>query len=133
MRTEKVTKEPKGRPQRSPVSHRDRLRVYEQDPNYVYRWVWSKEGVGDNVGLREEQGYEIVPNGTHRIGNQRVSTAAPVGSATTIPAGDGAQLILMRILKEYYDEDQDRKVAENTERMKAMLKVPDGFYGKITT
>lgn len=133
MNETKVTKGPKGRPSRKPVGHRDRLVVHDQDPNYIYRWVLESDETTDRVGWFESMGYEIVPKGTHRIGNQRVSEPSGQGTAETLSAGGGAKLILMRILKEWYDEAQEAKAAEQRERMKAVHQVSNGFYGRITS
>lgn len=133
MAKESIATAPKSRPRRSPVGHRDRLTVHDQDPNYVYRWVNGTEGTGDRVGLFESMGYEKVPRGTHRIGNQRVNVASGLGSDETLPGGQGTTMVLMRQKKEFYVADQLEKAAENKSRLSAIHKVPDGFYGKVST
>ena len=128
-------KAPSGRPKRQPVGQRSRLNVTGKDENYVYRFV---NDIGDRIEMFREAGYEIVDRSKHRIGDNRVDIAKPEGSAATVsvgvkPNGDGMRAYLMRIPKEYYEEDQAAKRANNNSLVESM-KQPniDGAYGEIT-
>lgn len=124
--------EPSGRPARLPVGYRDRLRILDPDPNYVYRWVNASADQGDRVSIFEAAGYEKVPCGLHKIGNGRVSTPGPDGSVETIPGGGGDKLVLMRIKREWYEQDQKQKQDRVDATERAQRKPPDGFYGSIS-
>ncbi len=132
MSKDAIAKAPRGRPQRQPVGFRNRLTVLDQDPNYVYRWVNSSFDGGDRIAIFEQAGYEKVPKRTHRIDNGRVSTPTPLGDFETLPGGAGDTLVLMRIPKEYYDEDFAAKQSIVDEKEPGKRN-PDGFYGSITT
>lgn len=132
MSKDAIAKAPSGRPNRMPVGFRNRLQVLNQDPNYFYRWVNANLDGGDRVGIFENAGYEKVPKGTHRIDNGRVSTPGPLGDFETMPGGDGDTLVLMRIKREWYDEDQLEKQKIVDEKEAHQKRTPDGFYGKIT-
>jgi len=126
-----VNKAPSGRPNRKPVGYRNRLTVYDKDPNYEYRWINSTADGGDRISVMEQAGYEKVPKGATRTGNGRVDNASALGSFETVPGGAGDTLILMRQKKEWYNEDQAAKAKRVDELEAAQKKNPDGLYGKI--
>lgn len=132
--TEKtVNKAPSGRPVRKPVGFRNRLAVYDKDPNFEYRWVNSSADGGDRVSIMEEAGYEKVVKSATRQSTGRVDNASPLASFETTPGGNGDLMVLMRIKKEWYAEDQKAKQARVDELDQAQKRTPDGFYGKITS
>lgn len=96
------------RESRVPVSGpRDILTVTNKDPNYQYRWVKDMPG---RVQRFLDAGYSIVVHET-QVGQRTVDTGSRLGSAVT--RLDGPQtLVLMRISKEWYNEDQDAKQRE---------------------
>ena len=110
MSTDKKTEvaqpqEKKERPKRVPVSGaRDILTVPNMDPNYVYRWVYENPNRPGRVARLELAGYEVVQQEI-RAGHNTVDRGSQVGSTVTRVDGSG-HLILMRILKEWFDEDQ---------------------------
>lgn len=131
--TEKtVNKAPSGRPNRRPVGYRNRLAVFENDPNYVYRWVNTNISGGDRVNELEEIGYEKVEKSAQRQGNGRID-ASPLGKYETTPGGSGDTLILMRQKREYFEEDQraKQKVVDETDHAQKRIN-PDGFYGHFS-
>lgn len=130
MAEKTINKAPSGRPERKPVGFRNRLAVYDQDPNYVYRWVNTNADGGDRIIIMEQAGYEKVPKSTHRTDTGRVDASA-LGSFETAPGGGGDTLVLMRIPREWYEEDQKAKQARVDELDSAQKRTPDGFYGKI--
>lgn len=97
------------RTRRTPVDGaRDILAVYDQDPNYVYRWVAVDPHRPDRVERLKEIGYEVVTDKVE-VGQKVVDRNSKVGSAVTRLGGGGVTLVLMRQLKEWYDEDQKAK------------------------
>lgn len=130
---EAISKAPSGRPTREPVGQRNRLKVRGQDPNYVYRWVVDYDGTGDRVEEFKQAGYEVVPKGTHKVGDSRVQIPTAEGSSEVLSVGGGQKAVLMRQKKEWYDEDQKAK-AKRVDDSEAALKKPnlDGSYGKVT-
>lgn len=112
MAKEQAAKVPSGRIKRTPIGVRNRLSVADQDPNYHYRVVNAYDADGNptnKVEARLAQGYEFV-NGV-QVGDSRVDSPSSLGSATEISVGKGARAVIMRIPKEYYDEDQAAKQA----------------------
>jgi len=129
---EAISKAPSGRPKREPVGLRNRLKVLNQDPNYVYRWVVDYDGTGDRIEEFKQAGYEVVPKGQHKVGDARVNQPSVEGSNEVLSVGGGQKAVLMRQNREWYDEDQKAKSERVNESEKA-LKNPklDGTYGKV--
>ncbi len=130
MTTEtKVTKQTRTR--RTPINgSRSILGVKGKDPAYSYRIV---NDVGDRINEFLERGYEVVSDSGVTVGDKRVAKPSQEGSAVKISVGQGTQAFLMRIKKEWYDEDNAAKNArvdalEN--QMKAETR-QDGNYGYI--
>lgn len=102
------------RPRRTPVGQRNRISVQDRDPNYQYRVVnVNLENDPDRIKRFEEAGYEVVPKekaGT--IGDSKVDNPSALGSAGLISVGQGTKAVLMRIRKDWYQEDQAAKQAE---------------------
>lgn len=94
------------RPERIPVNGtRDILTVSGRDPNYEYRWVLDQPGRIDKF---KQAGYEVVTDDL-KVGQKAVdSSDKKLGSAITTSRG-GQTLVLMRVLKEWYEEDQKAK------------------------
>lgn len=102
-RPQRVTRET-----RTPVSGpRELLTVRNKDENYVYRWVKDLPG---RIQRFLDAGYEVVMD-KPEVGQSTVDKGSRLGSATT--RNDGANvLVLMRIPREWYNEDQDAKQRE---------------------
>ena len=122
------------RPTRIPVgAARDILTVNGQDPNYVYRWVLDDPKRPGRIQRFKDGGYEIVTD-TNEVGQNSVDRGKKLGSAITRPDG-GSTLVLMRILKEWYDEDQVAKAEKIADLEATMLDDEangDGRYGTFT-
>lgn len=113
----------KGRRDRVPFgSHRRRLAVHKKDPGYVYYWFNDTE---DRLQRALAAGYEFVTRkmlggtdvGDKDVNNQNQSLDSRVskrvnGSLTTY---------LMRIKKEFYEEDQAAKQKDADEVDKAIF------------
>lgn len=107
MSRELTSKSPSGRVKRTPLVVRNRLSVKDRDANYHYRIV---NDVDDRVELFKEQGYEVVEN--TKVGDKRVDNASSLGSASAISVGQGTRAVVMRIRKEWHEEDQATKLAQ---------------------
>ncbi len=123
-KTQEVTKP---RVKRVPVSGpRDILSVATQDPNYFYRWVNDTRG---RVQRFLDGGYEVVVQDLE-VGQSTVDRGSNIGSAVTRQVGGGVTGILMRIPREYYNEDQAAKM-EELDALEATMKqqAKEGRYG----
>ena len=110
---------------------RDKLTVYDADPNYHYRWVRNDEG---RIRWFQERGYEVVTK-EHAVGDKVVDGGSTLGSAVTKFGGGTITVVLMRIPKEWFDEDQAAKEAEIA-ATEATMKRPSselgqGAYGRV--
>ena|SRR3990167_9525864 len=106
------------RVKRTPVSGaRDILTVRDKDPNYVYRWVNSS--VVGRVLKFQDGGYEVV-QANPEVGQNTVDKGTQLGSTVQRQSG-GSVLLLMRIKKEWYDEDQAAKM-EEVDALEATMK-----------
>lgn len=101
------TKAPEGRIRRTPITRRNRLSIRNPDPNYHYRIVNIRD---DRVEQFLEQGYEIDPQ--TQVGDNTVDVPSPLGSAKQISVGQGDKAVVMRIPKEWYEQDQAAKQAD---------------------
>lgn len=124
---------------------KSKLDVAGKDPNFVYRWVDDNKG---NMWEFENGGYEVVkseevnasPNLVHDFPDKG-------GSVICRPNGgsDGGHLYLMKIKKEWYDEDQQAKEDRRLKTERTMSRKrnvhdrsydidasgDDGYYGQI--
>lgn len=97
------------RENRIPVSGpRDILTIPNRDPNYEYRWVKDIPG---RIQRFLNGGWEFHVDPNAQVGQRAVDSGSRIGSALTRNT-DGTTLVAMRILKEWYDEDQDAKQRE---------------------
>jgi hypothetical protein len=78
-----------------------------KNPGYEYRIV---NDTGDRVEQFKAAGYEVVSAKDVTVGDRRVNAASAEGSAATVSVGGGTKGVVMRIKKEWYDEDQQRKI-----------------------
>src|SRR5690606_30738208 len=104
-----IQKAPSGRVRRQPVGTRNRLTVKGKDPAYEYRIVADRD---DNVQAMQEQGYEFVVKDSVQVGDKRVNVPSSQGEHQTISLGGGRTGYVMRIKKEWYEEDQAAKRAQ---------------------
>lgn len=127
--TTKSTRTPRAK--RTPINgQRSILNVKGKDPNFSYRIV---NDVDDRINEFLERGYEIVTEEGVQVGDKRVAKPTQSGSAVELSVGNGTKAFLMRIKKEWYQEDQDAKQAKVSEienQMKADAR-KDGNYGSI--
>ena len=101
----------------------------DKDPSYVYRFV---NDTGSRIQNFKAAGYEFVTGDDLIVGDNRVSDATDLGSAKRVISNDGTTSYLMRIKKEWFEEDQASKAAALKEQEAAMTKeASTGMYGKL--
>lgn len=129
MTKEAIVKSPSGRVKRTPVGIRNVLTVSGKDPAFEYRIV---NDTGDRIQKFLDAGYEIVQAKDVKVGDKRVNAATPEGSQAQVSVGQGDKAFVMRIRKDWYEEDQQAKQQEvdNTEAS-TRAKALDGTYGKL--
>jgi len=122
-----------GRPARVPVSSRQNITtVYDSDPNYVYRWV---NDVEDRIERFKLGGWEIVDSKSVKVGQRSLDNSGEMSGTISRSVGAGRTAFLMRIKKEWFDEDQAEKARQIQESEDAMLrkeKNAEGRYGSLT-
>ncbi len=126
---EAIAKAPSGRTQRTPVGTRNVLTVAGKDPSYVYRIINDS---GDRVQEFLDAGYELVSASSVRVGDKRVGKATAEGTGSQVSVGQGMKGYIVRIRKEWYEEDQaakQQRVADSEAATKA--KALDGTYGQL--
>lgn len=107
----------RSKPTRVKFADRNRISFSNLDPDYVYRVVNDKDGRIDKL---QGFGYEFVES-DEQIGDYRVAEGSKLGKAVSKPVGNGVNGYLMRIKKEFYDEDQAAK-AKRVDASEAALK-----------
>ena len=115
--------------------YRNVLTVEGQDPDYKYRVV---NDTGDRVLQLQEMGYEVVTDKTVKVGDRRVAVPTAEGTPVKVSVGKDANgspqyAYVMRIKKEYWDEDQKAKqeVIDETERQMKRDIRDFADYGKL--
>lgn len=125
-----IAKAPRGRVKRTPVGIRSRLNVRNKDPEFEYRIV---NDIDDRVNQFLEAGYEVC-KGDEKIGDSRVNLPKQDGSLVSTSVGGGVKGVLMKIRKDWYQEDQKAKQEFINEKESVITDaISDGKYGKITT
>lgn len=118
------------RPKRTPVNGRNILTVSGKDPDYVYRIV---NDTGDRIQAFLDAGYELVDANSVRVGDKRVNSASPEGSKAEVNVGDGLKGKVMRIRKDWYEEDQLAKQAHvNQLEQTIKQKAAGADYGTVS-
>lgn len=129
QKTEKLVKAPERRVRRSPVEGRNYLTVKGKDPNYVYRIVNDTE---DRINDFLERGWEFELSEDIRVGDSRLDNTSKLGTVRQLSVGGGKKAILMKIRKDWYDEDQEAKL-EYVRKLEDAMRpnTNDGGYGKV--
>lgn len=127
---ESIAKAPSGRVRRVPVSGRNVLTVQGKDPNYVYRIVNDEE---DRITRFLDGGYELVPDKAVEVGDKRVGQTSSEGTVKQLSVGGGKKAVVMRIRKDWYEEDQKAKQGfVDQQEAATKQKALDGTYGTLT-
>ena len=98
---------------RVPLSQRNLISFNKED-GYQYRLVNDKDG---RLTKAQEGGYEFVESDKN-LGDSIVSKAKKIGKRVSMPVGGGTTAFLMRIRKDWYDDDQKEKmkIVDSTEQ-----------------
>ncbi len=129
MTKEAISKAPEGRVKRASVRGRNILTVKGKDPNYVYRVVNDTD---DRIMELQERGYVVDTDQSVEVGDPRVSSGTPIGTTKQLSVGRGIKAYIMKIKREYYDEDVKEKMDFVDAQESAMKKKAlDGTYGKL--
>lgn len=103
------------------------------DPAYKYRWV--NAAVKGRVERFQAAWYEVVVD-DKKVGDERINQADPIAGAVTLNSG-GDLMVLMRIRKEYAEEDARQYNAQVDKTEEGMRKsigsTPNsqGQYGNV--
>lgn len=119
---------PEGRPKRVPMDgSQDVLVVEGKDPDYVYRMV---NDIGNRIQRFEAAWWEFA-NGDELIsGGDSVGTSDQTRKGKDV--GKGVRSYLMKIKKEYFEEDTNRRQGKITQAESAIFNPNfDGKYGSI--
>ena len=120
------------RPNRIPVSgQREILTVFGKDPAFEYRWVKDVQEGGGRILKFKRAGYELVPSEQVEVGEELVYNSPNSGSVVRHTESDGNHLYLMRIKREFYEEDREsyHRSIDDTER--GVYERADGQYGQV--
>lgn len=139
--------DPENRPERSRVGgHRDMFSVKGKDPNYEYRFVKdvmveSGEDSGALVakpGQRLMQfiddGWNFVLSSEVVVSDNNVYKTNNLGSIVKIPAGQDEYLYLMKIKKEWFEEDKMEleRLRYNVDEMQTEAAHEQGLVGSVS-
>ena len=131
MTKENLAKAPVQRVRRNPVEGKNKLTVKGKDPNYVYRIV---NDIDDRVQDFLDRGWELDVSENIRVGDSRIDETSRLGKVRLVSVGGGFKAVVMRIRKDWYDEDQEAKQEYVKKTEQAMRpNTADGQYGKIET
>ena len=100
----------------------------DKDPNFAYRFV---NDIGSRIANFQSAGYEFVTDDELKVGDSRVFDPSDLGSTKCVTSNDGTKSYLMRIKKEFYEEDQAAKLAKVAETEGAMQKNSSQDYGTL--
>lgn len=101
----------------------------DKDPNYHYRFV---NDTGSRLTNFQQAGYEFVSDTELTVGDSRVSDPSAIDSRKSVISNDGTTSYLMKIKKEFYEEDQAAKADHIAEQESAMTAdASQGMYGKV--
>jgi hypothetical protein len=121
---------PQRRKSRTPLGQRNRLALANRDDNYQYRVVNANmDSDPDRVARFKENDWEIAPERV--AGSPSVDTPSAMGSEISV--GKGVKAVLMRIRKEWYEEDQAEKAKLADNQESGIYKDADqkGLRGKL--
>jgi len=119
----------RGAPRRVPVSGtRDIFTVDNKDPNFQYRVVKDKKGRVDRF---VQGGWEVVLDSQIQVGDTNDRNISE-GSPVKLDMGRGETGYLMRIPKEWHDEDQEAKETRlRAQESEMHSRATQEYYGKL--
>lgn len=95
-----------GRPARIPVGSGNKLEFEGKDPAYMYRVVNDVPG---RLDMFLQAGYEFDTT-AERVADKGAAEGTNIDTRKMVNSGAGIKSYLMRIPKEYYNEDQANKI-----------------------
>ena len=99
------------------------------DPGYMYRVVVDYKSKPGRVTKFKNAGYVHVLSGEN-MGEDAAGKPTKIGAKVMVPTGNGETGYLMKIPKEYYDEDQAVKEKNLKETEASMNRKKKGEYGE---
>jgi len=119
------------RPKRTSINQRNVLTVAGKEADFEYRIVNDQ---GDRIQQFIDAGYELVDANSVRVGDKRVDKAAAEGTKAQVSVGKGEKAFVMRIRKEWYDEDATTKQARVNELERSIKQTASSSadYGSVT-
>lgn len=117
------------RPKRVPIGMRNRFEVANKSDEFHYRIVADSEGRVDRF---KEAGYEPVLASETQLTSNRI-VGGQEGTISTMPLGGGTTGVLMKIPKQWYEEDRKNGNDARAAAIEEGIKNPalDGSYGSI--
>jgi hypothetical protein len=123
---------PTARKTRKPLTDgfSDRISIRGKDPAYEYYIATDRPGRVDRL---EEAGWEKVTDKETTVGTSRIGLPTQEGTVRTIALGGGEVGVLMKIKKEWYDEDREAKAKKAKDTITQIQKDTEGSdrYGSI--
>lgn len=134
-------------PQRTRLSgHRDMLAVDGLSKDYEYRYVKDvvveaedREGAlvshpGQRINKFLNAGWQFVTTDQVEVSQANVYNSGSLGSIVRLPAGRDEYLYLMRIRKDWFEEDKRAKARErlNIDEAQTEDAKSRGLYGAVT-
>ncbi len=112
---------------------RDILTVEGKDPNFHYYWELDSDETGTNIYKRLRAGYEFVQADTVIVGQANVYKSSNVGTIVRVPNPDGRYLYLMRIPKDWHEDDLKAQELRNKESEQSIYEDANqsGRYGSV--
>ena len=110
---------------RVPLGQRNRI-SFQTEEGFHYHLINDKDG---RLQKAVNGGYEFVES-EKNLGDSIVGTAKKMGKRVSMPVGNNTTGYLMRIKKEWYDEDQKDKQKLVNESEKAMQRKGKNEYGE---
>lgn len=114
----------------------------KEDSAYVYRWVVDVDERGSRIYKYKRGGWEFSPvktdDGDMVVGQEAVYRSKQTGSIIRMQTGGGKFSYVMRIRKEFYDDDQKAKAESIDEVERAITGTGTstgedfGQYGKVS-
>ena len=133
MRDSKEKIDNKRQARRAPISGpRNVLTVAGVDNEMYEHRIVNDDG--DRVKMFQARGWEIVQDtdDTITVGDRRLGVPSNEGSPVVVSVGGGKRGVLMRIPREWFEEDQQAKQDELDKLDDALRdQTSDGFYGKV--
>lgn len=120
----------RSKPQRMSIAEQKNILTHPDanDPNYMYRVVVDYKSKPGRIQMFKNAGYVPVLSG-EGMGDDVAGKPTKLGRQVTVPVGNGETGYLMKIPKEYFDEDQAAKEAKLKATESSIKQKKAGQYG----